>query len=240
MAQLFQGDCLSILPTVSDNYVDMLLVDLPYGTTQNKWDSCLPLSLLWVQYLRIVKPRGALVFTAQSPFDKVLGASNLNILKYEWIWEKTKATGHLNAKKQPMKAHENILVFYREQCTYNPQKTAGVPYVGAGGASKKDNYGDFQAVREGSVDGSRYPRSVLKFPHESKPLHPTAKPVPLMEYLILTYTNKGDRVLDSCMGSGTTGVACVRTGRDFLGIEQDQKYFEIAKSRIDEAKEISN
>src|SRR5271156_3584075 len=168
--QLLQGDCLTLLPSIADASVDMLLVDLPYGTTQNKWDSCISLPLLWEQYFRIVKPTGAMVFTAQPPFDKILGASQIAILKYEWIWEKTKATGHLNAKKQPMKAHENVLVFYREQCTYNPQKTAGVPYVGAGGASKQDNYGDFAAVREGSADGSRYPRSVLKFASESKPL----------------------------------------------------------------------
>ena len=126
-----------------------------------------------------------------------------------------------------MKAHENILVFYREQCLYNPQKIVGVPYVGAGGASKKDNYGDFAAVREGSPDGSRYPRSVIKFAHESKPLHPTAKPVPLMEYLIRTYTNEGETVLDNCMGSGTTGIACADLRRDFIGIELDPKYFRV-------------
>ena len=230
--QLIQGDCLEVMKTLPNQSVDMVLCDLPYGTTQNKWDSCLPLLQLWEQYLRIVKPTGAMVFTAQTPFDKVLGVSNLRILKYEWVWEKTKATGHLNAKKQPMKAHENVLVFYRGQCTYNPQKTAGVPYVGAGGASKRDNYGDFAAVREGSSDGSRYPRSVLKFAHESKPLHPTAKPVPLMEYIIRTYTNDGETVLDNCMGSGTTGVACINTGRNFIGIELDPKYFQISQERL--------
>lgn len=233
--QLFEGDCLEVMKQIPNASVDMVLCDLPYGTTQNKWDSCISLPQLWEQYFRIVKASGAMVFTAQAPFDKILGVSQIDILKYEWIWEKTKATGHLNAKKQPMKAHENILVFYREQCTYNPQKTAGVPYVGAGGASKKDNYGDFRAVREGSSDGSRYPRSVVRFSHESKPLHPTAKPVPLMEYLIQTYTNEGETVLDNCMGSGTTGVACANTGREFIGIEQNSEYFQIAKSRIDDA-----
>ena len=231
--QLFQGDCLDILAKLLESSVDMVMCDLPYGTTQNKWDSCISMPQLWEQYFRVVKKSGAMVFTAQAPFDKVLGESQLSILKYEWIWEKTKATGHLNAKKQPMKAHENVLVFYREQCTYNPQKTAGVPYVGAGGASKKDNYGDFAAVREGSADGSRYPRSVLKFPHESKPLHPTAKPVPLMEYFIRTYTNPGETVLDNCMGSGTTGVACLNLGRGFIGIENDPMYFQIAKQRLE-------
>ena len=231
--QLFQGDCLDIMAKLPESSVDMVMCDLPYGTTQNKWDSCISMPQLWEQYFRVVKKSGAMVFTAQAPFDKVLGESQLSILKYEWIWEKTKATGHLNAKKQPMKAHENVLVFYREQCTYNPQKTAGVPYVGAGGASKKDNYGDFAAVREGSADGSRYPRSVLKFPHESKPLHPTAKPVPLMEYFIRTYTNPGETVLDNCMGSGTTGVACLNLGRGFIGIENDPMYFQIAKQRLE-------
>ena len=233
MIELHSGDCLAILPALPSNTVNMVLCDLPYGTTQNKWDSTLDLAALWEQYSRLCVPTAAMVFTAQTPFDKVLGVSNLTALKYEWIWEKPKATGHLNCKKQPMKAHENVLVFYREQCTYNPQKTEGKPYVGAGGASKKDNYGDFQAVREGSADGSRYPRSVQKFTHETKPLHPTAKPVALMEYLIHTYTNPGDTVLDNCMGSGTTGVACVNTGRSFIGIEKDPDYFKIAKQRIE-------
>lgn len=230
--QLFCDDCLNVLPGLPANSVDLLLVDLPYGTTQNKWDSCLPLPQLWEQYFRIVKPNGAMVFTAQPPFDKVLGCSCLEHLKYEWIWEKTKATGHLNAKKQPMKAHENILVFYREQCVYNPQKTPGAPYVGSGGKSKKDNYGNFAAVREGSADGSRYPRSVIKFGHETKPQHPTAKPVPLMEYLIRTYSNEGDTVLDNTMGSGTTGVAAVNCSRKFIGIEVDPVFFGIAETRL--------
>lgn len=228
------GDCMELLPAIADKKIDMLLVDLPYGTTQNKWDCPLPLNKLWGQYLRIIKPNGAMVFTAQVPFDKILGNSMLPYLKYEWIWEKTKATGHLNCKKQPLKAHENVLVFYQEQCTYNPQKTPGKPYVGSGGASKKDNYGDFKAVREGSADGSRYPRSVLRFPHESRPQHPTQKPIPLMEYLIKTYTNEGDTVLDNCMGSGTTGIACVRTNRKFIGMEIEEKYFKISKKRINE------
>lgn len=234
--QLYRGDCLQIMSGLPINSVDLLLVDLPYGVTQNKWDSPIPFSLLWEQYFRVVKRNGAMVFMAQTPFDKALGMSQPSILKYEWIWEKTKATGHLNAKKQPMKAHENILVFYREQCIYNPQKTAGEPYVGAGGPSKRDNYGNFAGIREGSPDGSRYPRSVLRFSHESRPLHPTAKPVPLMEYLIRTYTNEGETVLDNCMGSGTTGVACVNTRRNFVGMELDEKYFSIAEKRIQETK----
>ena len=227
---LMQGDCIERMKEIPDGSVNMILCDLPYGTTRNKWDSVIHLGELWLEYKRIC--RGAVVLTAQTPFDKVLGASNLAMLKYEWIWEKPKATGHLNAKKMPMKAHENILVFYEKLPTYNPQKTAGEPYKPSGGESKLDNYGDFAAIREGSSDGTRYPRSVVKFKHETKPVHPTQKPVDLMEYLIRTYTNEGDVVLDNCMGSGTTGVACRNLNRKFIGIELDGRYYEVAKERI--------
>ena len=237
---LMHGDCLEMMKLIPDGSVDMVLCDLPYGTTQNGWDSLIPFDRLWAEYKRIGKENCAFVLTAQPPFDKVLGCSNLAMLKYEWIWEKTKATGHLNAKKQPMKAHENVLVFYGKQATYNPQNTEGKPYIGSGGGSKNDNYGVFEAVREGSLDGSRYPRSVIQFAHESKPVHPTQKPVALMEYFIRTYTNEGETVLDNTMGSGTTGVACVNTGRSFIGIERDEKYFDIAKSRIETAKICPN
>lgn len=232
---LMHGDCLEMMKLIPDGSVDMVLCDLPYGTTQNGWDSLIPFPELWAEYKRVGKENCAFVLTAQPPFDKVLGCSNLAMLKYEWIWEKTKATGHLNAKKQPMKAHENVLVFYGKQATYNPQKTEGKPYKGSGGGSKNDNYGDFEAVREGSQDGSRYPRSVIQFAHESKPVHPTQKPVALMEYLIRTYTNEGYTVLDNTMGSGTTGVAAANTGRKFIGIERDDKYFAIAQKRIEDA-----
>ena len=230
---LFLGDCLERMKEIPDGSVDMVMCVLPYGTTQNKWDSVIPLEPLWREYRRVCKPSAAIVLTAQTPFDKVLGCSNLNMLKYEWLWEKPKATGHLNAKKQPMKAHENVLVFYRMPCTYNPQMTAGKTYTPNGGGSKKDNYGDFAAVREN--DGAmRYPRSIQKFAAESGS-HPTQKPVALMEYLIRTYTNEGETVLDNTMGSGTTGVACVNTGRRFVGIERDEAYFAIAKKRIEDA-----
>lgn len=235
---LYKGDCLEEMKKIEDGSVDMILCDLPYGTTQNKWDSVIPLVPLWEQYRRVC--RGAIVLTAQTPFDKVLGASNLAMLRYEWIWEKPKATGHLNAKRAPMKAHENLLVFYDKQPIYNPQKTKGDPYKGSGGASKEDNYGRFNAVREGSADGSRYPRSVQYLQHEIKPLHPTAKPVALMEYLVRTYTNEGDTVLDNCAGSFTTGVACLNTGRKFIGIERDPDYFRIGSERMQKrAEEIS-
>ena len=228
--KLFQGDCLEVMKAIPDKSIDAIICDLPYGTTQNKWDSVINLDDLWAQYKRICK--GAIVLTAQTSFDKVLGVSNLKMLKYEWIWEKTKATGHLNAKKMPMKAHENVIVFYENLKIYNPQKTQGKPYKPNGGKSKLDNYGDFKSIRNGSNDGTRYPRSVIHFLHELNPVHPTQKPIALMEYLVKTYTNQGDTVLDNCMGSGTTGVACKNLGRKFIGIEQDPNYFEIASKRI--------
>lgn len=225
------GDCLEILPTLADSSVDMILCDLPYGTTQNKWDSIIPLDHLWAEYWRVVKPNGAVVLTAQTPFDKALGVSCLKYLKYEWIWSKRLATGHLNAKKQPMKAHENVLVFYRSQCTYNPQMASGKPYTVKSGR-QSTNYGQqVEVVTENS--GERYPRSILEFDHDRGARHhPTQKPVALMEYLIRTYTNEGETVLDNTMGSGTTGLAARNTGRSFIGIERDPDYFAIAERRI--------
>lgn len=226
--ELLHGDCLELMGQIPDGSVDMVLCDLPYGTTRNKWDSILPLGELWGHYKRIC--RGAIVLTAQSPFDKVLGASNLEMLRYEWIWEKPRATGHLNAKRAPMKAHENVLVFYDRLPTYNPQMTPGERYSVGGGASRMDNYGAFSTVRENN-GLMRYPRSVQRFSTETGH-HPTQKPVALMEYLIRTYTDAGQRVLDNCMGSGSTGVACMNTGRDFIGIEKDAEYFALARRRI--------
>ena len=230
--RFYKGDCLEVMKEIPDGVIDMILCDLPYGTTQNKWDSIIPLDLLWKQYLRIIKDNGAIVLSAQCPFDKVLGVSNLDNLKYEWIWEKGKATGHLNAKKMPMKSHENILIFYKNQPNYNPQKTEGKPYKPNGGKSKNDNYGDFEAIREGSADGSRYPRDVQFFTHETKPIHPTQKPVSLFEYLIKTYTNENDIVLDNTAGSGTTAIAAINTNRKFVCIEMDENYFNLANERI--------
>jgi site-specific DNA-methyltransferase (adenine-specific) len=221
---------MSDLPDAS---VDLILCDLPYGTTQNKWDSVIPLDALWAQYWRIAKPNAAVVLTAQCPFDKQLGVSCLERLKYEWIWQKEMGTGHLNAKKQPMKFHENVLVFYRKQCTYNPQFETGKPYSQKSGKGSTNYGGQISIVTEN--DGHRYPKSVQVFARDRDKMHPTQKPVALMEYLVRTYTNEGDTVLDNCMGSGTTGVACKNTGREFIGIERDPAYFEIARSRIEAA-----
>lgn len=231
--QLLLGDCLDIMKTLPEKSVDLILCDLPYGTTQNKWDSVIDLPSLWAEYDRIGK--GVVVLTAQSPFDKVLGVSNLKALKYEWIWQKDAGTGFLNAKKAPLKDHENVLVFYKSQPTYNPQMRLGFkPYkCKQGGVG--DNYGKVQPENISESNGERYPLTVLQFQRDAGKVHPTQKPVALMEYLIRTYTNEGDTVLDNCMGSGTTGVACANTGRKFIGIERDEKYFAIAERRICEA-----
>lgn len=233
---LYQGNCLDRMKVIQTRSVDMVLTDLPYGSTKCSWDSPIPLPDLWEQYCRITKKTSAIVLFAQTPFDKILGSSNLPMLRYEWIWEKTNATGHLNAKKMPMKAHENILVFYKNLPTYNPQKTKGhirKVAVAERFRLQSDCYGKQSGVTV--YDSTeRYPRSVIKFSMDKQTLclHPTQKPVALMEYLILTYTNKGDTVLDSCMGSGTTGVACHNTGRDFIGIELDEKYFRSSQERL--------
>lgn len=229
---LHLGDCLDIMPTLRRR-PDMILADLPYGTTRCAWDSPIDLQALWAAYRAICG--GPIVLFAQTPFDKVLGASNLRQLRYEWIWEKTNATGHLNAKRAPMKAHENVLVFYDRQPVYNPIKTTG--HVRKTAAKRGDGspvYG--RQVLDGKVYDSteRYPRSVLTFPSDKQTskLHPTQKPVALCEYLIRTYTNPGDVVLDNCMGSGTTGVACANTGRSFIGIEKDPDIFATAAARL--------
>ena len=229
MVDLYLGDCLEVMKQIPDKSVDAIICDLPYGTTQNKWDSIIPLDLLWDQYKRICK--GAIVLTAQTPFDKVLGVSNLKMLKYEWIWKKESGTGFLNAKKAPLKDHENVLVFYEKQPTYNPQMRTGFkPYICKKGG-ETENY-NLSGIVTTISNGDRYPLTVIEFKRDKEKIHPTQKPVALMEYLVKTYTNEGDTVLDNCMGSGTTGVACKNLNRNFIGIEQDPSYFEIAKNRI--------
>ena len=239
MIDLRKGDCLEVMKTIKDNSIDAIITDPPYGTTACKWDSVIDLDLMWEQLNRIIKPNGAIVLFAQTPFDKVLGASNLKMLRYECIWEKTQATGHLNAKKMPMKAHENILVFYKKLPTYNPQKTTGHKPVNnytksvKGGTADGEVYGKTGVV-SGGGNTDRYPRSVITYSSDKQKekLHPTQKPVALMEYLIKTYTNEGETVLDFTMGSGSTGVAAKNTNRNFIGIEQDANYFDIATDRI--------
>lgn len=227
--QLYFGDCLEIMPKLASKSVDMVLADLPYGTTRNKWDKQIPLPELWREYERVIKDRGAILLFAQLPFDKQLGMSNLKLLRYEWIWVKSRGTGFLNAKKMPLKRHENLLVFYKHMPKYNPQFSPGKPYVLTGSRYSR-NYDKYSSFTTDNP-GIRYPTSILQFNTEQG-LHPTQKPVALCEYLIKTYTDEGDTVLDNCMGSGTTGVACRNLGRNFIGIESDAHYFEIAKRRI--------
>ncbi len=238
MIKLLQGDCLVKMGEIADNSIDMVCCDMPYGTTNCEWDSVICLDLLWLQYDRIVKPSGAIILFAQTPFDKVLGVSNLADLRYEIIWDKPSATGFLNAKKMPMKAHENILVFYKKLPTYNPQITSGHVKKTSGASSKRVNcelYG--KAVGETYYSSTeRYPRSIQRFSKGNRigGLHPTQKPFALIKWLIKTYSNAGDTVLDNAMGSGTTGVACKNLGRKFVGIELDSGYFKIAQNRIEE------
>ena len=231
--KLLLGDCLEILPTLPENSLDMVLCDPPYGTTACKWDSIISLDKLWEQYNRLCKEDAAMVFTASQPFATVLAGSNIKNFRYEWIWEKSQGTNPMNAKVMPLKSHENILVFYRKKPTYNPQMWFSKPYSGFSSNTAKigEVYGKQQSKHRDNPDGSRYPKTILKFKQE-KGLHPTQKPVALMEYLIKTYTNKGDTVLDNTMGSGTTGLACKNTERNFIGIELDKKYYEIAEDRL--------
>ena len=227
-----QGDCLEVMREIPDKSVDMILCDLPYGTTACKWDSVIPFEPLWEQYERVIKDHGAIVLTASQPFTTALANSNLRLFRYAWVWEKEQGVNFLMAKKQPLKVHEDILVFYKKQPTYNPQMTKGKPYISGKGDSGEvtSRVKKIQTKNE----GTRYPRSVIKFNREVG-LHPTQKPVALFEYLIRTYTNEGEVVLDNCIGSGTTAVAAINTGRQFIGIEKEPKYVEIANKRIEEA-----
>lgn len=238
MPRLLLGDCLDLMDAIPDGSVDMVCCDMPYGTTNCRWDTALDLQRLWDQYRRVTKENAAIVLFAQTPFDKVLGCSNLPWLRYELVWEKTHPTGHLNAKKMPMKAHENILVFYNKLPTYNPQKTHG--HARKTAVKRRDDtpvYGEQDFIELPYDSTERYPRSVLTFPSDKQrsALHPTQKPLALIEWLIATYTNEGDTVLDNCMGSGTTGEACKNLGRGFVGIELDQGHFETAQRRIEAA-----
>jgi DNA modification methylase len=233
---LLQGDCLNILPTLADKSVDAIITDLPYGTTACSWDVIIPLEPMWEQVKRLCK--GAFVTTASQPFTSVLIMSNLAWFKYDWVWNKKMVSNFGNAKIQPLRCHESVLIFSKNGHTYNPQKTgkAGKPY-GKLSASNSDVYsGGFGQQRNVGVG---YPKTIVEFPRPNNlsggGLHPTQKPVALYEYLIKTYTNPGDTVLDFCMGSGTTGCAAVKTGRNFIGIEREPKYFAIAERRITEA-----
>jgi len=243
---LYHGDCLEVLPTFPPASVDAIITDLPYGTTACEWDSIIPLDEMWKQVKRVLKPEGVFITTGSQPFTTVLIASNLDWFRYEWIWEKPRITGYLDANRRPMKSHENILVFGRG--VYNPQMLKGEKHK-SGAKPKWEGQAKVYGKHERILTNSDmwYPRSIIKFSSDPETTvtrkdrpnkierHPTQKPVRLFEYLIRTYTNAGETVLDICMGSGTTGVAAIQTGRNFIGIEKEQKYFEIASRRIAQA-----
>jgi DNA modification methylase len=230
-----KGDCLELMKTIPDGSIDLILTDPPYGTTACKWDSVIDFTLMWEQLKRIIKPNGAIVLFGSEPFSSLLRCSNLKMFKYDWLWEKSKATGFLNSKKQPLRAHEIISVFYSKQPMYNPQMTEGVAYNKGVRKEQTDNdvYGSFNQV-EVKSDGLRFPRSVqyFKTAESEGGYHKTQKPVALLEYLIKTYTQEGETVLDFTCGSGSTLVAAKNTNRHAIGIELDETYFKIAQDRI--------
>ena len=241
MIDLRKGDCLELMKDIPDKSIDAIIADLPYGTTQNRWDSIIPLDKLWEQYDRVIKDNGMICLTCTEPFTNLLINSKPEQYKYyDLVWDKTSTTGFLNAKRQPLRRHEQILCLYKKQTTYNPvMEVRGKPR-NKGSYNKKNGDGDMcygKFNNMSSFNNEYYPTSILQISNASQKgkAHPTQKPVALLEYLIKTYTNEGDVVLDNTMGSGTTGVACINTNRIFIGMELDDKYFEIAEARINEA-----
>lgn len=239
--QLFQGDCLEVMKGIPDKSIDLVLADIPYGTTRCSWDSVIPLEPMWEELKRITKPSSAIVMTAAQPFTSNLIMSNINMSKYTWVWNKVLPRGHLNAKKMPLRVFEDIVVFYSKPCTYNPQKTKGHKRKVA--RTKYTKEGDGSQVygkesRDTFYDSDeRYPTGIIEIStaNQHGKVHPTQKPVALMEYLIKTYSNEGDVVLDFTCGSGTTGIAAKNLNRDFIGIEMDEGYFKVAQERIEKA-----
>ena len=233
---LWQGDCLELMKDIPDGSIDLILCDLPYGTTACKWDTVIPFEPLWKQYRRISKANAAIVLTASQPFTSALITSNYKSFKYCWVWEKSRFANQMLAKIQPLKIHEDVVVFSSGKPVYNPQGIIEINKVTRQGSKITENNGG--GVRSTSYiqTHTNYLRSILRVESEGKTIHSTQKPVALMEYLIRTYTNEGDTVLDNCMGSGTTGVACMNTNRNFIGIELDENYFNIAKERIENAR----
>lgn len=236
---LINDDCFNYLPLIEDKSVDMILCDLPYGNTHCSWDSPLDLTALWKEYERVIKDHGAILLFAQSPFDKILACSNLKLYRYDWIWEKTNATGHLNANRMPLRAHEKILVFYKKLPVFNPQKTLGHKpenhyrkYIAT--QNRTQIYKQQTKEISGGGQTSRYPRDVIVCSSEKQHnnLHPAQKPVALLEYLIKSYTSSGDLVLDNCMGAGSTPLACKNLNRNYIGIEKDRDIFNIAEKRL--------
>lgn len=239
MGQILQGDCLELMKNIPDASIDMILCDLPYGTTKNKWDSIIPFDKLWAHYERIIKPKGAIVLTSDGIFTGILMLSNIKLFKYKIVWDKKSTTGFLNAKRRPLRRHEDILIFAKGVTTYNPiMDTRGNPRNKGNYVRKKGDgdmcYGAFKS--KSSFNNEYYPTSIVEISNANQKdkTHPTQKPVALFEYLVKTYTNEGDIVLDNCAGSGTTAIACINTNRDFIVMEQDEKYFNKMQTRIAE------
>ncbi|UYL94086.1 DNA methyltransferase [Geobacillus phage vB_GthS_PK5.1] len=232
--RIYQMDCLEGMKLIPDKSIDMILCDLPYATTNNSWDSLIPLDKLWAEYERVIKDNGAIVLTCSQPFTTKLNASNLKLYRYEWIWVKSNSTGFQLANKRPLKKHENISVFYKKQPTYNPQGIK--PYGRVNRRGKVGNNWSEMSSNEYVQKYTNYPTQLLKFPYDKEKYHPTQKPVALFEYLIKTYTNEGEIVLDNCMGSGTTAVAALKTKRKFIGFEIVPEYVEIANKRLENAR----
>jgi len=231
---LIHGDCLEVMPELPDKSIDMILCDLPYGTTACKWDVVIPFEPLWGQYKRLIKDNGAIVLTASQPFTSALVMSNVKMYRHQWVWNKNNSAGFATAKVRPFAICEDVLVFGKNKVNYYPiMEKRGIPRV-KGGYSASDNY-NLIPSKSKSKSNVYYPKNLINISNASQKnrFHPTQKPVALFEYLIKTYTNEGETVLDNCMGSGTTGVACKNLNRDFIGIEMDEKYFEIAKKRIE-------
>lgn len=228
---IYLGDCLEVMKDIDDKSIDLIICDLPYGVTaRNKWDTIIPFELLWNQYERIIKNNGAMVFTASQPFTTKLISSKPELFRYSLVWNKNQVTGFLNAKKQPLRCHEDICVFYKKQPTYNPEMTKGKKVLKSTGGDST-NYGKF--TYQPHYSEMYYPKSIINIPQvRVKNGHPTQKPVSLMEYLIKTYTNEGELVLDNCIGSGTTAVACINTNRNYIGIEKDENYYNSACERV--------
>ena len=237
--QLFKGDCLEVMGKLIERNikVDAVICDPPYGTTSCKWDTIIPFEPLWERLNKLIKENGAIVLFGSEPFSSYLRISNIQKYKYDWYWRKEKGKGHLNAKKMPLKSVETISIFYNKPPIYNPQFGVGKPYVKRNcnkNTLNKGVYGTIQESCDTYNDGKRYPKTDIYFKSVQRTVHPTQKPIELMEYLVKTYTNEDETVLDFAMGSGSTGVACLNTNRKFIGIELDEKYFEIAKKRIEE------
>ncbi len=232
MINLILGNCLEKMSEIPDGSIDMVMTDPPYGTTACKWDSIIPLEPMWAHLKRVIKPNGAIVLMASQPFTTVLIHSNMKMFKYCWVWDKITARGHLVAKKRPMAQHEDICVFYDKAPIYDPQMTRRVKPV-RGTEMKRTEIMGGKSVRYTKIYTHSYPKTILQFGMDKRVGHPTQKPVALMEYLIKTYTQEGDIVLDFCMGSGTTGVACKNLDRRFVGIEMNEEYFDIARKRIE-------